>query len=67
MSSVDDSDRSSSDSEEASTSGRGAALRDKDTDTQASVDALLAQIRSEVARRRNFAIISHPVSVCPCP
>lgn len=24
--------------------------------------ALLAQIRAEVARRRNFAIISHPVS-----
>lgn len=31
-------------------------------DTEAATAALLAQIRAEVARRRNFAIISHPVS-----
>jgi hypothetical protein len=42
--------------------------------TEEQTAALLTQIRAEVARRRNFAIISHPVSIslvrcwdCPRP
>lgn len=43
----------------ASSSGRS---------TEEQTAALLSQIRAEVARRRNFAIISHPVSVaCVMP
>jgi hypothetical protein len=55
----------SSRAESASSSGRSA---------EEQTAALLSQIRAEVARRRNFAIISHPVSVlivrredCPRP